>query len=260
MPDLFYAIDPGANGGIAWRRDDWPRNRVELEKLPAMEPDIVNLLRRIRDDNADCCMLGLIEDVGVHMKGNNAQSSATFAAHCGLLRGAAYALQISFSEPDATKWMEAFLGTMPKVARAGDEQRLFEASKMRKLTDAEVETLDKLRKKRAAHQKKLRKGEIKVKAQQLYPKLRVYDWNSDAIGMLHTGIYIPGFLPQRVRTGLVAAGVVTQAEAVPPPPIGVHKAPKRKKAGPTTRETPAPPPVPKMPTIGPCSADDFMTL
>jgi len=136
---MIVAIDPGANGGIAYKTTC---GEVKVEKL--VSGDLKGLFCQFRSlSRGDVVVL---EDVGFHVKGNNAQASATFAKHVGHLE---MALAANWLEPVYVKpreWMKA-LGPLPK-------------------------------------DKTERKNEIKRLMQERYPHIKVTLWSSDALGIL----------------------------------------------------------------------------
>lgn len=108
----IISIDPGLSGGIAVR-DCY--GHVCVYSMPPTMPEIVDILRSIV---AEVSGIGIeisciMEKVGMHMIGNSATSSCTFARHCGHLEAALYCLAIPTTQVNPAKWM-ASLGTMPK--------------------------------------------------------------------------------------------------------------------------------------------------
>lgn len=109
---LLIAIDPGANGGIAFSDGD----STKAIKMPETPKDILNGLDAISINYAD--VRCVIEKVGFHVQGNSASSSCKFARHCGHVEMALIALGIPFSDVTPQKWMK-WLGALPsdKTAR-----------------------------------------------------------------------------------------------------------------------------------------------
>lgn len=136
---MIVAIDPGANGGIAIMTNS---GNVVVEKLRS--ESLKAMLYQFKTFTGNDTIA--LEDVGFHVKGNNAQASATFAKHVGHLE---MALAANWLEPVYVKpreWMKA-LGPLPK-------------------------------------DKSERKNEIKRLMQERYPHIKVTLWSSDALGIL----------------------------------------------------------------------------
>jgi Holliday junction resolvasome RuvABC endonuclease subunit len=138
MPNVkITAIDPGKNGGVAI----YTPGMVTAARILS-DMFMVELLRHCSNH------IVVIEDVGYHVKGNNAQASATFARHVGWLLGAAAALEIGVSIVTPKTWQAALLG-------------------------------------KAKHETKAhRKNAIKARVQSLYPHIKVTLATADALGIL----------------------------------------------------------------------------
>jgi len=133
----IIAVDPGAKGGVAMS----VKGMVTAAPLVS-EHLTLDILRKCRHYKM------VIEDVGYHIKGNNAQASATFARHVGWLLGAAAALEIGVSIVTPKTWQAALLG-------------------------------------KAKHETKAhRKNAIKARVQSLYPHIKVTLATADALGIL----------------------------------------------------------------------------
>ncbi len=103
------AIDPGASGGIAYRDAD---GIVRAEPMPEGMTAQVDRLRQLQAELGP--LTATIERVGGYMPGNSGPAAAKFAAHCGGLRYAVYALGIAAErEPTPQTWMKS-LGALPK--------------------------------------------------------------------------------------------------------------------------------------------------
>lgn len=136
---MIVAIDPGANGGIAIMTNS---GNVVVEKLRS--ESLKAMLYQFGTFTGNDTIA--LEDVGFHVKGNNAQASATFAKHVGHLE---MALAANWLEPVYVKpreWMKT-LGPLPK-------------------------------------DKSERKNEIKRLMQERYPHIKVTLWSSDSLGIL----------------------------------------------------------------------------
>lgn len=102
------AIDPGANGGLAWIDRD---GIVQAERMPdgmTAQLDRIGSLRY--DDGATTAVL---EKVGFHREGNSASASAKFARHCGHLEAALYCARYSTEEVAPGVWQRS-MGALPK--------------------------------------------------------------------------------------------------------------------------------------------------
>ena len=74
----LLAIDPGASGGFALL----DRDQLTLINMPGTLADQFRCIQQVTEG----CLfppIVLMEDVGYHVQGNDAQHSATFARHCG---------------------------------------------------------------------------------------------------------------------------------------------------------------------------------
>lgn len=157
---MLIAIDPGANGGIAWITDG---GATKCADMPDTPKDIFDLLQDIIDgcQGAGC----MIEQVGGYMPGNSGPAAAKFARHCGHLDMALLALGVSHSSILPAKWEHWFIGkpVYPKIP-------------------AETKPAD--RRRILADRKRERKNKIKAKAQAMFPGVRVTLKTADALGML----------------------------------------------------------------------------
>ena len=104
--------DPGASGGVAWQEDGKPASALFTAKLPPTMTEIVDFFRKLSEDYEIVNMH--LEDVGVHMQGNNASSSAKFAKSCGWVEAALYALGIPTTMVAPKKWQACLGGLPPK--------------------------------------------------------------------------------------------------------------------------------------------------
>lgn len=136
----LIAIDPGASGGIAWTHSS---GAVWAAKMPDTPKDIYALIGDVALELDTTCV---IEDVGYHIKGNNASASCKFARHVGHLEAFLLALEIPTTRVRPAKWQKHF-GALPK-------------------------------------DKTQRKRKIKELVQQRHPKLKVTLMTSDALGIL----------------------------------------------------------------------------
>ena len=123
---VIIAIDPGKNGGIAWRDTG---GVFHCAKMPDTERDIADKIASLIPSqevyDADLRMYStqrahdpicFIEKVGFHRVGNSASSSVKFGTHVGFLRGVLTCFHIPFEEVAPQKWMKS-LGALPKDVR-----------------------------------------------------------------------------------------------------------------------------------------------
>lgn len=97
------AIDPGANGGIAWHDGD---GIVKCEKMPESVKEIDELLADIHPSFV------YLEKTGGYMPGNSGPAACKFARHCGQLEGLLVGCGIAFESISPQKWMQYF-GSLP---------------------------------------------------------------------------------------------------------------------------------------------------
>lgn len=98
------AIDPGANGGIAWIDDD---GIMRAQNMPDTPHDIKRAIVDVRPDYV------YLEKVGAYMPGNSGPAAAKFARHCGVLEGILVGWDIPYEEVAPTVWQRQ-LGGFPK--------------------------------------------------------------------------------------------------------------------------------------------------
>lgn len=137
----IVAIDPGANGGFAIEGYDW--DEIKVLKMPDTYPAILDLLQKLSMEMIR--PRAFIEDVGYHVRGNNASASCKFARHVGHIEMALYAVNMPVQRVRPVDWQRKF--TLPK-------------------------------------DKKQRKRKMKELMAAQYPYLKVTDWNADALGIL----------------------------------------------------------------------------
>ena len=101
------AIDPGANGGIAWIDDE---GIVLARKMPDGMTAIADALREL---SANGYRQAVLENVGGYMPGNSGPASVKFARHVGHLEAICYCLGISVVKVAPNTWMKG-IGTYPK--------------------------------------------------------------------------------------------------------------------------------------------------
>ena len=109
MSAVLLAVDPGANGGVAWT------DGAELHavKMPETNGDLLHLLREV----APCAIY--VERVGGHVAGGREPGSAMFkfGFGVGVLHGLALALGIPLHQVRPAEW-QARLG----IGRRGTDE------------------------------------------------------------------------------------------------------------------------------------------
>lgn len=107
------AIDPGAEGGLAWVGAD---GVAAAEKMPAGMTAVVDRLRELSIELRGC--EAVVEKVGQWVPGDHPNAATKFARHCGNVEAALYAAGIAFREVAPGVWMRS-LGKLPseKAAR-----------------------------------------------------------------------------------------------------------------------------------------------
>lgn len=139
--NTVIAIDPGKTGAIAIKTN----NMMYAINMPASLYDLHKVLAEIHDSHPYSVVY--MENVGFHVAGNHAQTSATFARHVGHLEAIIYAI-----------W-----GTEPHKVRPAEWISMFV-----------IGGLD----------KQERKNTIKALMQEKYPTIKVTLKNADALGLL----------------------------------------------------------------------------
>ena len=104
----LLAIDPGANGGIAWINSD---GIVCAAPMPDGMTSQADFIRRIRTELPQISCL--MEKTGTYMPGNSGPAAATFARHVGHLEALLYCFGIPVVQVSPQKWMASF-GKVPK--------------------------------------------------------------------------------------------------------------------------------------------------
>jgi hypothetical protein len=97
------AIDPGGNGGLAWRGRD---GNVCAVAMPDTIADIASAIDNAKRDGVEGAVM---ERVGYHMPGNSGPATAKFARHCGVLEALLYSAQLPLlANPTPQAWMRKF--------------------------------------------------------------------------------------------------------------------------------------------------------
>lgn len=143
MKSNVIAIDPGRNGGIAWKDDDGIVQACKLFETPRLQAEWI---RKVLFESGVNNSRFVVERVGASMPGNAARVITTFARHCGVIDGIIATLGFEPSTVPPKTWMR----------QIGIEAGL---------------------------DKKVRKDEIKRLMQERYPHLRVTLATADALGI-----------------------------------------------------------------------------
>lgn len=98
------AIDPGNKGAVAL----WNGSNVYIFNLSSSASDNVELLLRLAPSKV------YLEDVGQHIKGDSATSSAILAKHTGVLEGCLRAMGTDVIMVKPRKWMDKGFKNRPK--------------------------------------------------------------------------------------------------------------------------------------------------
>lgn len=128
MIAMTIAIDPGKTGAIAIHTE----SGTSIHNMPPTPQDQYYYLRDIFGCLAGGFTLGaIIEDVGYHVKGNDAQTSATFARHVGHLEAFLISLGIEPVYVSPEDWM-THIGVYGKYKKKDDRKTaIWEAMKQR---------------------------------------------------------------------------------------------------------------------------------
>ena len=106
----IIAIDPGANGAIAYTDSD---GHAHVEKMPEGMTSIADFIMGLKAESGRKPGLAVLEKVGGYMPGNSGPAAVKFARHCGNIEAILYCLGIPTEEVTPHKWMKS-LGIMPK--------------------------------------------------------------------------------------------------------------------------------------------------
>jgi len=107
----MLSIDPGKNGGIAWRDVD---GIVQAVKMPDGMTAQCDRLRELRSALIVPQFACAIEKTGTYVKGNAVGGACKFARHNGHLEAALYCLGIPVVENPAPGVWQRSLGVLPK--------------------------------------------------------------------------------------------------------------------------------------------------
>lgn len=95
----LLCIDPGANGGLAFRCAD---GIISAWKMPDGMVEQINQLIGLLANHPT--MRAVIERVGGYMPGNSGPAAAKFARHCGHIEAALYTLGIPCEQVAPQVW------------------------------------------------------------------------------------------------------------------------------------------------------------
>lgn len=101
----LLAIDPGAQGGMAWRDS---AGIVRAQPMPEGMTAQIDAIRALRA--TDHIEEAIMENVGGYMPGNAGPGAVTFARHIGNLEGALYALGVPMRKPVAPQTWQKHYG------------------------------------------------------------------------------------------------------------------------------------------------------
>lgn len=167
---ITIAIDPGKSGAIAWH--DSVTGKILTEKMPGTLVDRKTFLDTIQRDDGICeCW---IEEINTALFGGKHPSAImqVYGQYRELL-GVLTTLGVPARPVKAVKWQKS----IPNMPRRPKTQGMEPETRARAL--AEHRRASKLR--------------IKDEMQMRYPRLRVTDWNADALAILTYAIdVLPG--------------------------------------------------------------------
>jgi len=111
----IIAIDPGAEGGIAWRATN---GAVYAEPMPEGMTAQADMIRSLAAESPGA--QAVIEKVGSYMPGNSGPGAVTFARHCGHLEAICYMCGMPTQQVLPQTWMK-YLGSLPKGKTAKEK-------------------------------------------------------------------------------------------------------------------------------------------
>jgi hypothetical protein len=103
----IIAIDPGANGGIAWVEDF----TIHAAPMPDGMTEQADTIREIWVNGK--IKKAVIEKTGSYVPGNSGPAAATFARHCGHIEAILYMLSLPTIQVAPQIWQKS-LGSLPK--------------------------------------------------------------------------------------------------------------------------------------------------
>jgi len=169
MNKTIIGIDPGISGGIAVYDPSSPLRNTEVYKMPETPVDMLDLFKKIVQQNAANEVIAYQELVH-GMPGQGGAAMFSFGEIYGILRCALAANLIRTEVVSPQRWMKALgIGTRESIK---DRDNKDKATIARELAQAKKEW----------------KAKLKAKAQQLYPNITVTLWNADALLILDYGM------------------------------------------------------------------------
>lgn len=161
---MIIGIDPGVGGAIAWQKngDSFP----QVINMPGTQLDILNQLREIKTTEESCeC---IIEEVHC-FPGEAVQTAWVFSGNYHSLKMALLAAGIRFKEVSPQCWQKALKLISKSVPRAKN--------------GSSIEEKKKVQAQRAKNYQQ-HKRDLKERAQQLFPDVKVTLKNADALLIL----------------------------------------------------------------------------
>jgi hypothetical protein len=103
MNPIIVAIDPGANGGVAW---EGPNGLIAAENLPSIPADLVDMLSSILTEGP---VVVYMEEVGGYTGGEGMPGSSAFnfGKGFGVILGICAALRLPIELVRPQKWQKA---------------------------------------------------------------------------------------------------------------------------------------------------------
>lgn len=104
----IIAIDPGANGGIAWCDNDGSTFVVAMPDGMSAQIDKIRELAASLPN-----AIVVMERVGGYVPGDSGPAACKFARHCGHIEAACYAFGLPVEQVAPQTWMKS-IGALPK--------------------------------------------------------------------------------------------------------------------------------------------------
>ena len=148
---MLIAIDPGKNGGIAWREynEDLEHLVMRVVKMPLTATELVHFLNDLRGDGPPLTVV--VEKAGFLTSRVAPRTILPLARMCGWVEGVVKAQKHEYIEVPVKTWRGAF----PELPAHSDSGR----------------------------QQALRKAEIKRRMEGRFPAIRVTNWNAEALAL-----------------------------------------------------------------------------
>lgn len=163
----LISIDPGASGGIAFQPE---RGDADTWKMPGSQPDVLNIIRAIKERCLSQSITCYIEDPPKYI-GQNVPSSSIFvmAENYGYIKGVLQALGIRTIQVTPQTWMKALNLGKKGIMRAPLISTLEEKKAVQQHN---------------AQAKRDWKNKLKAEAQRRYPDLAATLATADALLIL----------------------------------------------------------------------------